>query len=113
MYSHHFRHGVFGSGLLTLSAFPILEASFSAFAAAGDPLAVLQGDGVAGKGVGCVALDLSSSSGGGIVGDGRGRSGRRLLCRWRGNYLFPLSAASAAARITAPDAAPSSSFFYS
>ena len=77
MYSHHFRNGVFGSGLLTLSAFPILEASFSAFAAAGDPLAVLQGDGVAGKGVGCVALDLSSSSGGGIVGDGRGRSGRR------------------------------------
>ena len=63
VYSHHFRNGAFGSGLLTLSAFPILGASFSAFAAAGDPLAVLQGDGVAGKGVGCVALDVSGNLG--------------------------------------------------
>lgn len=52
VHSHHFRSGAFGSGLLTLSAFPIVGARFGAFAAAGDPLAVLQGDGVAGKGVG-------------------------------------------------------------
>lgn len=64
VHSHHFRNGVFGSGLLTLSRFPILQASFGAFAAAGDPLAVLQGDGVAGKGVGCVALDVSCLVGG-------------------------------------------------
>lgn len=75
LYSHHFRNGVFGSGLLTLSAFPISQASFAAFAAAGDQLAVLQGDGVAGKGVGCVALDLSGTEGG--AGTAAAEAGRR------------------------------------
>ena len=79
IHSHHFRNGAFGSGLLTLSAFPVVAASFEAFAAAGDPLAVLQGDGVAGKGVGCLALDLSGSSGAAGTERGRKRKGGRAV----------------------------------
>jgi endonuclease/exonuclease/phosphatase family metal-dependent hydrolase len=58
VHAHHFRCGAFGAGLVTLSAHPILSARFTRFAAAGDPLALHQGDAVAGKGVGCVRLGL-------------------------------------------------------
>lgn len=57
-HTHHFRCGPFGAGLVTLSAHPITVARFTRFAAAGDPLALAQGDAVAGKGVGAVRLAL-------------------------------------------------------
>ncbi|GAX73341.1 hypothetical protein CEUSTIGMA_g794.t1 [Chlamydomonas eustigma] len=52
----HFKSGIFGSGLLTLSRWPILESSFHQYSAAGDPLAIACGDYLAAKGFGWVRL---------------------------------------------------------
>lgn len=62
IHAHHFRAGAFGAGLVTLSAHPVVSARFSRFPAAGDPLALHQGDAVAGKGVGCVRVALPCGS---------------------------------------------------
>ena len=59
-----FRCGAFGSGLLTLSRHPITASCFTPYAAAGDPLALAQGDAVAGKGVGVVVVEVGGSGGG-------------------------------------------------
>ncbi|GLI65104.1 hypothetical protein VaNZ11_008512 [Volvox africanus] len=56
----HFRSGVFGSGLLTLSRYPIVEAAFHQYHCAGDPVSVTCGDYLAAKGVGWTRLDLPS-----------------------------------------------------
>jgi sphingomyelin phosphodiesterase 2 len=55
-HSHHWLGGAIGSGLLLLSAHPIVDAAFKPFSARGDPAAVLQGDFFAGKGVGWAAV---------------------------------------------------------
>ncbi|GLC47066.1 hypothetical protein PLESTB_001272600 [Pleodorina starrii] len=59
-YSMHFRSGVFGSGLLTLSRFPITEAVFHQYVCAGDPAAITCGDFLAAKGVGWTRLSTPS-----------------------------------------------------
>ncbi|GFR41930.1 hypothetical protein Agub_g2723, partial [Astrephomene gubernaculifera] len=55
-YAVHFRSGVFGSGLLTLSRYPIIDTMFHQYSCAGDPLALSCGDFLAAKGVGWVRL---------------------------------------------------------
>ncbi|KAK9868659.1 hypothetical protein WJX84_005275 [Apatococcus fuscideae] len=55
-HGHHFIAGHFGSGLVTLSRFPLKQARFIQFTAAGDPLS-LKGDFFAGKGVGWTQLE--------------------------------------------------------
>ncbi|GIL78649.1 hypothetical protein Vretifemale_8059, partial [Volvox reticuliferus] len=52
----HFRSGVFGSGLLTLSRYPIVEAAFHQYHCAGDPFSINCGDYLAAKGVGWTRL---------------------------------------------------------
>ncbi|KAF5842564.1 Endonuclease/exonuclease/phosphatase [Dunaliella salina] len=52
----HFVSGLFGSGLLTISRFPIMEWGFTQYAAAGDALALHCGDYLAKKGVGWARL---------------------------------------------------------
>jgi sphingomyelin phosphodiesterase 2 len=46
----HFRSGVFGSGLVTMSRHPIREHAFWQYACAGFPLGISHGDYYAGKG---------------------------------------------------------------
>jgi len=46
----HFRSGMFGSGLVTMSRHPITELGFWLYAAAGNAHAVVHGDFYAGKG---------------------------------------------------------------
>lgn len=46
----HFKSGIFGSGLVTMSRHPIAESGFWRYAAAGDPAAFSCGDFYAGKG---------------------------------------------------------------
>ena len=46
------RSGIFGSGLITLSRWPILETAFHQYSAPGDALALTCGDYLAAKGVG-------------------------------------------------------------
>jgi sphingomyelin phosphodiesterase 2 len=48
----HFKSGLFGSGLVTLSRYPIVHTSFHCYSTAGDPMAFACGDFYAGKG-GC------------------------------------------------------------
>ncbi|KAK9843028.1 hypothetical protein WJX74_005789 [Apatococcus lobatus] len=55
-HGHHFVAGHFGSGLLTLSRYPLKQVRFVQFTAAGDPVS-LKGDYFAGKGVGWAQLD--------------------------------------------------------
>ena len=45
------RSGIFGSGLVTLTRWPILDSSFHLYSAAGDALALHCGDYLAAKGV--------------------------------------------------------------
>ena len=52
VYSHYFNSGVMGSGLLTLSRFPIVETSFLRFRLNGRPQDFVRVDYYAGKGVG-------------------------------------------------------------
>ena len=61
-----FRSGPFGSGLLTLSRHPITSSCFTPYGAAGDPLAIAQGDAVAGKGVGVVVVEVEGGRGEGV-----------------------------------------------
>ena len=49
---HCRRSGIFGSGLITLSRWPILETAFHQYSAPGDALALTCGDYLAVKGVG-------------------------------------------------------------
>lgn len=58
----HFQSGTFGAGLVTISRFPILHASFEQYAAAGDPLALTCGDYLAAKGVGWVQLETPAGA---------------------------------------------------
>ncbi|MGE5603531.1 MAG: endonuclease/exonuclease/phosphatase family protein, partial [Nitrososphaerales archaeon] len=52
VYSHYFHSGVMGSGLLTLSRYPIVATSFLRFRLNGRPQDVVRVDYYAGKGVG-------------------------------------------------------------
>lgn len=55
-HGHYFRSGVIGSGVMTLSRFPILEAHFQAYRLSSRPEYHTQGDYYAGKGMGLVRL---------------------------------------------------------
>lgn len=46
----HFKSGLFGSGLVTLSRFPVVDTGFWRYAAGGDAADVTLGDYYAGKG---------------------------------------------------------------
>ncbi|KAG2484861.1 hypothetical protein HYH03_016347 [Edaphochlamys debaryana] len=56
----HFKSGVFGSGLVTISRYPIIDADFHQYKAAGDPASVHCGDFLATKGVGWVRVQTPS-----------------------------------------------------
>ena len=56
-YQHHFASGVIGSGLLTLSRYPIVDSAFHRFRLGGKPERLMQGDYYAGKGIGMVRLE--------------------------------------------------------
>eukprot|EP00798_Chlamydomonas_sp_ICE-L_P032240 gene32239-16805_t len=56
-HSIHFRSGMFGSGLVTLSRYPIVESGFWRYSSAGDPAAISCGDFYAGKGFGWVRIN--------------------------------------------------------
>lgn len=55
-YSHYFHSGVMGSGLLTLSRYPIVQSSFKRFKLNGRPQDLVRVDYYAGKGVGRVRV---------------------------------------------------------
>lgn len=57
-YWRYFSSLPLGSGLLTLSRYPIEDAMFFRFSDGGDPLALQYGDWWAGKGAGVVTLDI-------------------------------------------------------
>mmetsp|Transcript_22485 Transcript_22485/g.39883 ORF Transcript_22485/g.39883 Transcript_22485/m.39883 type:complete len:541 (-) Transcript_22485:155-1777(-) len=56
----HFRSGTFGSGLVTLSRYPIRASWFQMYASAGNPGAIFCGDYYAKKGVGWTRLETPS-----------------------------------------------------
>lgn len=56
VYGHYFQSGVMGSGLLTLSRYPIVENSFLRFRLNGRPQDLIRVDYYAGKGVGRVRV---------------------------------------------------------
>lgn len=56
VYSHYFHSGVMGSGLLTLSRYPIVQTSFKRFKLNGRPQDLVRMDYYAGKGVGRVRM---------------------------------------------------------
>lgn len=56
LHSVHFCSGAFGSGLITLSRFPVLAARLHIYSSKGDPCAVFSGDFFASKGVGWCRL---------------------------------------------------------
>lgn len=58
-YHHYFRSWVFGSGLLTVSRYPIRETAFHRFSRGGNPFALRQADWWAGKGAGRVTVSLA------------------------------------------------------
>lgn len=51
-YHHYFQSWVFGSGLLTVSRYPISDTAFHRYSHGGNPVALRQGDWWAGKGAG-------------------------------------------------------------
>lgn len=55
----YFASPAAGSGLLTVSRHPILDAQFHRFAEQGNPLALNHGDWWAGKGIGTVTVDVT------------------------------------------------------
>lgn len=57
-HSQYFASPPGGSGLLTVSRYPIREAAFHRFTEGGNPLAVQHGDWWAGKGAGVVTIDV-------------------------------------------------------
>ncbi|KAG1679979.1 hypothetical protein FOA52_007043 [Chlamydomonas sp. UWO 241] len=56
----HYRSGVFGAGLVTISRWPITDGGFHLYSAAGDALAVHCGDWLAAKGFGWARLATPS-----------------------------------------------------
>ncbi|KAG2429617.1 hypothetical protein HXX76_010849 [Chlamydomonas incerta] len=52
VHATHYRSGIFGAGLLTLSRYPITDTDFHLYMAAGDPASIGCGDYYAAKGVG-------------------------------------------------------------
>lgn len=56
VHAHYFSSGVMGSGLFTLSRFPIAETSFTRFRLNGRPQELMRSDYYAGKGIGRVRL---------------------------------------------------------
>lgn len=56
---HFFASGMIGSGLLTLSRFPIVDAAFHRFRMGGKPLDFAHGDYYAGKGIGLTRIDTA------------------------------------------------------
>lgn len=56
-YHAYFRSGLLGSGLLTLSRYPIIETAFQAYRLSGRAERVLEGDFYAGKGVGLARIE--------------------------------------------------------
>ena len=54
------RSGIFGSGLVTLSRWPLLESGFHLYSSQGDPLALTCGDYLAAKGYGWARLSSPS-----------------------------------------------------
>ena len=55
-YSHYFRSGMVGSGLMIVSRFPILETNFRQFTLTSRPERFWEGDYFAGKGIGMARL---------------------------------------------------------
>ena len=62
-YHHYYPSALVGSGLLTLSAFPIVETFFIRYEKAGDWYKVYEGDWWAGKGVSLARLELPDGAG--------------------------------------------------
>lgn len=58
-YQHYFPSGLLGSGLLTLSKFPIVYTDFHRFTLGGKPEKLTHGDYYAGKGIGLTTLQIS------------------------------------------------------
>ena len=56
VHTHYFSSGVMGSGLFTLSRYPIAETGFTRFRLNGRPQELIRGDYYAGKGIGRVRL---------------------------------------------------------
>jgi sphingomyelin phosphodiesterase 2 len=56
VHTHYFSSGVMGSGLFTLSRYPITETSFTRFRLNGRPQELIRGDYYAGKGIGRARL---------------------------------------------------------
>lgn len=56
-YHHYFPSALIGSGLLTMSKFPIVDAAFHKFRMQGKPDDILRGDYYAGKGIGLTRID--------------------------------------------------------
>lgn len=57
-HSIHFKSGIFGSGLVTFSRYPLVEVGFHRYSASGSASAVLCGDFYAGKGCGWVVVEI-------------------------------------------------------
>lgn len=55
-YSHYFRSGTIGSGILVLSRYPILKLSYHRFSINGKPYKIYHGDYFGGKGVGLAKI---------------------------------------------------------
>lgn len=58
-YYHFFASGIIGSGLLTMSRYPIVDAIFHRFRMGGKPDDIAHGDYYAGKGIGLTRIDSS------------------------------------------------------
>lgn len=59
-FAHYYRSGVMGSGLLTLSRYPIQEVAFYAYRMRSRPELIMQGDFWAGKGIGLARIQTPS-----------------------------------------------------
>jgi endonuclease/exonuclease/phosphatase family metal-dependent hydrolase len=59
---HFFASGVIGSGLLTMSCYPIVDALFHRFRMSGKPKDIAHGDYYAGKGIGLTRIDTPDGS---------------------------------------------------
>jgi len=57
-YHHYFRSGVFGSGLFTVSRYPITGVEFHRYSRGGNPLALRHADWWAGKGAGKTTIAI-------------------------------------------------------
>lgn len=57
-YAFAFKSGIMGSGLVTLSRWPIQQAFFKRFTLSGEPHRILHGEWFSGKGIGCCRIKL-------------------------------------------------------